>query len=100
MNKTLIIIGIAAVAALNSPWLMEGATNNCAAVERLALRATAKPADRDHKAGMALAEGFFALSDGRIAAHAAAEKLAGIPTPISCLIGYWYGHGQSGGLEK
>jgi len=83
------VVGAVALAFVNSAWIVEGANNNCAALERVAFRSTVQ---NDHKnPGVWLAQGFFALSDGRMAANMAAQKFPDVPTPLSCLFVYWNG---------
>ena len=87
MRMSLITVGVLVTAAFNSAWIAEGANNNCAAVERLAMRLTT---EKGTSPGM-LVKGFIALSDGRLAAGMASDKLPHLPTPVACAITYWNG---------
>ena len=89
MKSSWIIAGIVVLAGLNGPWLIEGASNNCAAVERLAVRSAA--AKQEDKNPDPFVIGFMAVSDGRIAVAAAQEKLPDVPTPLACAIAYYTG---------
>lgn len=95
--KSLIVCGVIAAAALSSPWLIEGASNNCAAVERVGMRkvqAERASQSNSEQLGASIAMGFFALSDGRIAAGMAAKHLPDVPVPLACLVGYWRGRAE------
>lgn len=89
MIKGLIVSGIIAIAAVNSPWLVEGGSNNCAAAERFAMRLVKEENQRNNQTSGWLAEGLVALSDGRLVAHMAAKKWPDTPTPLSCGYAYW-----------
>jgi hypothetical protein len=82
MKKILIALGIITVAALNGPWLIEGASSNCASIEQR----------REGKA--AVAEGrpnAMSLSDGRTAAMVARRDYPSLPAPVTCAMAYWLG---------
>lgn len=87
-TKIFIAIGVFVVAALNSPWLIEGDSNNCAAQERLGFRILAPYYSGDETLSMA---GRVALSDGRVAANIARETQPYLPPSIGCAYGYWRG---------
>ncbi|MBO4221972.1 hypothetical protein [Bradyrhizobium neotropicale] len=89
--KRIIAVGLVAIAALNSAWIVEGTDNNCAALERVALR---KSAEKEGKPVNGLAAGFMVLSNGRMAAAMVTKELPSVPTPLACVAGYWIGRNQ------
>jgi len=74
--------------ALNSPWLLESANNNCAALERLGSRQLLND-DATEKDVALVAAGLAALSDGRMAATMAGRQRPGVPPTLTCLAAYW-----------
>lgn len=97
--KKFLVMGAVALAVLNSGWLLEGGDNNCAALERLAMRKAMEhdPAMKDNKLGLAVAAGFMGLSNGRMAEQAAAVRFPGVPATGACMLGYWVG--RFGGMD-
>jgi hypothetical protein len=88
-TKIFIAIGAFVVAALNSPWLIEGDGNNCAAQERLGYRLLTRAyPNADESLYMAAR---VALSDGRVAANIALEQRPYLPPSIGCAYAYWRG---------
>ena len=91
-KKKWLIIIIATVLALNSPWLLEGSSGNCAAAEHLALRQTVNNirADGNDQRAIGMARGLWAMSDGRVMTMAMEARFPVIPTSMGCAGFYWY----------
>ena len=70
-----------ALGALYTPSVLEGVTNNCAAVERQIVR---KNSD-----GNGFVPMLAALSNGNLAAMGAAQNMPNVPAPLACAVGYW-----------
>lgn len=83
--KPLIVCGVI-VALLNSAWIVEGTDNNCAAVERLAVRQVSKKDEKPEVTAMTM--GLISLSNGRFAAMKASQ-VSSLPVPLVCLSVYW-----------
>jgi hypothetical protein len=81
------MIGLLAVVigAGFSPLILEGTSDNCAAVESATLRRVAK---QEGGSSPVLAK-FVALSNGRFASIAAATDMPSVPTSLACALVYW-----------
>ena len=84
--RTAIVAGLIAIGAINSPWMVEGADNNCGAVEQLAMRMTATKGDAAAVWASVLLKG---LSNGRFAEAAALNNNPDTPAAITCGLAYW-----------
>lgn len=84
--KKAIVIGLVIIGALNSAWIAESADSNCAALEQLVMRLTAKKDDNASVWARVLLKGF---SNGRLAEAAALNNNPETPAPITCTIAYW-----------
>jgi hypothetical protein len=99
MKKFLILVGIV-VAVLNSAWIAEGTSNNCAAYESWAMKKAIRTSDTNSAAksiGAGMAVALMRQSNGAFAAAIAAEKVPQLPTSVSCNLVYWYA--TLGGIE-
>ncbi len=82
MRRGFIVIVVIVLGVINSPWLLEGASGNCAAFER-SLLSVARNIEE-----MVEGQRVMNISDGRMAAQVAAAHSV-LPAPLTCAKLYW-----------